>query len=113
MNRIIPLLCLTAEADEKVNITPVLIRFMGKFFLIFAVVAVIAILTPWLAKKVDAFREAHSKPAVPEDPRCKSVRGPYDMPEPRQAATEAAAAEPTKPAAEESTEADAEAHSDK
>lgn len=84
MSRIMPLLCLAAETDEKVNITPLLLRFMGKFFLIFAVVAVIAVLTPWLAKKVDAFREAHSKPAVPEDPRCKAVRGPYDMPEPKQ-----------------------------
>ena len=88
MSRIMPLLCLAAETDEKVNITPILLRFMGKFFLIFAVVAVIAVLTPWLAKKVDAFREAHSKPAVPEDPRCKAVRGPYDMPEPEQENTE-------------------------
>lgn len=88
MSRIMPLLCLAAETDEKVNITPILLRFMGKFFLIFAVVAVIAVLTPWLAKKVDAFREAHSKPAVPEDPRCKAVRGPYDMPEPKQENTE-------------------------
>ena len=70
-----------APAD-MVNITPVLLRFMGKFFLIFAAVAVIAVLTPRLAKKVDAFRENHKKEAPPEDPRCKAVRGPYDMPEP-------------------------------
>ena len=73
---------LAEQAEEQVNITPVLIRFLGKFFLIFAAVAVIAILTPYLAKKVDAFRERHAKPAVPEDPRCKAVKGPYDMPEP-------------------------------
>ncbi|HAG12843.1 MAG TPA: hypothetical protein DCG49_03145 [Ruminococcus sp.] len=73
---------LTAEPEEMVNITPVLLRFIGKFFIIFAVVAVVTILTPWMAKKVDAFREKHEKPAVPEDPRCKAVRGPYDMPEP-------------------------------
>ena len=88
MNRIMPLLLLAAETEEKVNITPVLLKFIGKFFLIFAAVAVIAVLTPWLAKKVDAFREAHAKPAVPEDPRCKAVRGPYDMPEPKKSEPE-------------------------
>ncbi len=88
MNRIMPLLLLAAETEEKVNITPVLLKFIGKFFLIFAAVAVIAVLTPWLAKKVDAFREAHAKPAVPEDPRCKAVRGPYDMPEPKESEPE-------------------------
>ena len=84
MNLFLPLICLTADAEEKVNITPVLLKFIGKFFLIFAAVAVIALLTPWLAKKIDAFRDAHAKPAVPEDPRCKAVRGPYDMPEPKE-----------------------------
>lgn len=88
MNRIMPLLLLAAETEEKVNITPVLLKFIGKFFLIFAAVAVIAVLTPWLAKKVDAFREAHAKPAAPEDPRCKAVRGPYDMPEPKESEPE-------------------------
>ena len=92
MNRIMPLLLLAAETEEKVNITPVLLKFIGKFFLIFAAVAVIAVLTPWLAKKVDAFREAQAKPAVPEDPRCKQVRGPYDMP--KQKEDDASQAEP-------------------
>lgn len=82
MNPILPLLCFAEDTEERVNMTPVLLRFTGKFFLIFAAVAVIALLTPWLAKKVDAFRAAHEKPAAPEDPRCKAVRGPYDMPEP-------------------------------
>lgn len=91
MSRIMPLLCFAEETEEMVNITPVLIRFIGKFFLIFAVVAVIGILTPWLAKKVDAFRESHSKPAAPEDPRCKAVRGPYDLPEPKQKDAESTA----------------------
>ena len=71
-------------SEDMVNVTPVLLKFTGKFFVIFAVVAVIAILTPFMAKRVDAFREKHSKPAAPEDPRCKAVRGPYDMPEPRE-----------------------------
>ena len=34
MNRIMPLLLLAAETEEKVNITPVLLRFIGKFFLV-------------------------------------------------------------------------------
>ncbi|MBR4200637.1 MAG: hypothetical protein IKQ91_05110 [Oscillospiraceae bacterium] len=90
---------LLAEAEERVNITPVLLRFIGKFFLIFAAVAVIALLTPWLAKKIDAFREKHTKPAAPEDPRCKAVRGPYDMPEQKAAAKKAAPPqEPEQPA---------------
>ena len=84
MKWLLPLLCFAEDTEERVNITPVLLRFTGKFFLIFAAVAVIALLTPWLAKKIDTFREAHAKPAVPEDPRCKAVRGPYDMPEPKQ-----------------------------
>lgn len=71
-------------SEDMVNVTPVLMKFIGKFFVIFAVVAIIAILTPRMAKRVDAFREKHSKPAAPEDPRCKAVRGPYDMPEPRE-----------------------------
>ena len=83
MNRLMPLLMLAAETEEKINITPVLLRFIGKFFLIFAAVAVIAVLTPRLAKKIDDFRAAHAKPEAPEDPRCKAVRGPYDMPEPK------------------------------
>lgn len=72
---------LTAAEDEMVNVTPVLLKFIGKFFVIFAVVAVITLLTPKMAAWVDAFRAKHEKPAPPEDPRCKAVRGPYDMPE--------------------------------
>lgn len=76
-----PLLLLAEQTEEQINITPILLRFTGKFFIIFAAVAVIAVLTPWMAKQVDQFKEKHSKPAPPEDPRCKAVRGPYDMPE--------------------------------
>lgn len=72
---------LAEQTEEQINITPILLRFTGKFFIIFAAVAVIAVLTPRMAKKIDQFREKHSKPAPPEDPRCKAVRGPYDMPE--------------------------------
>ena len=77
---LIPLL--PAAEEETVNITPVLLRFGLKFLLIFAAVAVIALLTPRMAKALDAWRAKHEKPAAPEDPRCKAVRGPYDMPEP-------------------------------
>jgi len=70
--------------EDMVNVTPMFTRFIGKFFVIFAVVAVIAILTPRIAKWVDSFRAAHEKPKEPEDPRMKLVRGPYDMPEPKQ-----------------------------
>lgn len=76
------LLLLAEQAEEQVNITPVMLRFIGKFFAIFAIIAVVTVLTPWMAKKVDAFRARHQKESVPEDPRCKAVRGPYDMPEP-------------------------------
>ena len=70
--------------EERVNITPVLLRFTGKFFLLFAAVAVVAILTPWFAKQVDAFREKHGGTPEPKDPRCEIVKGPYDLPEPKQ-----------------------------
>ena len=55
---------------------------LAVLFLIFAAVAVIAIVTPRLAKWVDDLRARGMKDAPPEDPRCKQVRGPYDMPEP-------------------------------
>ena len=77
------LMLLSENNADMVNVTPVLMQFIGKFFVIFAVVAVIAVLTPWLAKKIDGFRAKHEKPAPPEDPRCRQVRGPYDMPEPK------------------------------
>lgn len=81
MNRSSLLMLMAEEAEDYVNLTPVLMRFIGKFFVIFAIVAVIAILTPRMAKFIDDFRAAHEKPASEEDPRCKAVRGPYDMPE--------------------------------
>ena len=82
MSAMMQLVMLAEETEERVNITPVLLRFLGKFFLIFAAVAVIAILTPRLAKWVDDLRARGMKDVPPEDPRCKQVRGPYDMPEP-------------------------------
>ena len=78
------LMLMTENNSDMVNVTPVLMQFIGKFFVIFAVVAIIAVLTPRIAKGIDAFRAKHEKPAPPEDPRCKAVRGPYDMPEPKE-----------------------------
>lgn len=87
------LLILLAESnDDMVNVTPVLMKFIGKFFVIFAVVAVIAVLTPRIAKGIDRLRAKYEKPAPPEDPRCKQVRGPYDMPEQKE--DDASQAEP-------------------
>ena len=82
MSALTVLLAAAEETEERTNITPVLLRFGLKFLAIFAIVAVVTVLTPRMAKWVDAFREKHQKPAQPEDPRCKAVRGPYDMPEP-------------------------------
>ncbi|MBR6107691.1 MAG: hypothetical protein IKQ39_06745 [Oscillospiraceae bacterium] len=76
------LLAAAEETEERTNITPVLIKFGLKFLAIFAIVAVVTVLTPRMAKRVDALREKHRKPEQPEDPRCKAVKGPYDMPEP-------------------------------
>ena len=74
------LLAALEETGDMVNVTPVLTRFLWKFLVIFAVVGLIAVLTPRMAKWIDEFRAKHEKPAPPEDPRCAQVRGPYDMP---------------------------------
>lgn len=73
---------LFALADEMVNVTPALLRFLGKFFAVFGIVAVIGLLTPALAKKIDALRAARKKEDAPEDPRMKAVRGIYDAQDP-------------------------------
>lgn len=67
-----------AFADEMVNITPTMLRFLGKFFAVFGIVAVIGLLTPAIARKVDALRAAKGGKKTPEDPRMKAVRGIYD-----------------------------------
>ena len=72
--------------EDMVNVTPTLLRFIGKFFAVFAIVAVVGIVTPWLAKKIDALRQKNGKTAVPEDGRMKAVKGIYDAQEPEEAA---------------------------
>lgn len=84
---------LMAEDEAYVNVTPTLLRFLLKFLAIFAVVAVVGVLTPWMAKKVDAFRSRHAKTQTPEDPRCAAVKGIYDA-DPPQEETPAADASP-------------------
>ena len=55
--------------------------FILKMLLIFAVIFSLALITPWLAKKVDASLEKHKKksPARVDDE--KAVRSIYDMPD--------------------------------
>ena len=72
--------CIAFAEEEMKNITPTLLRFLGKFAVIFAVIAVLAVLTPKMASKVDAFREKHQK-STEKDPRYTQVRGIYDMPQ--------------------------------
>ena len=74
------LLMLAEEEAEYVNITPTLLKFAAKFFIVFAVIAIVGILTPWMAKKVDAMRAKHADrlKQYEGDPREKAVRGIYD-----------------------------------
>lgn len=80
------LLLLWQEETEYVNVTPTLLRFVTKFFIVFAVIAIVGILTPWMAKKVDAMREKHAartKDLTGDDPRSKAVRSIYDLDPPK------------------------------
>lgn len=72
------LLTAAAEETEYVNITPTLLRFAAKFFIVFAVIAIVGILTPAMAKKVDAMRAKHAKRQMLDDPRCAEVKSIYD-----------------------------------
>lgn len=86
MNRSTLLLCMEA-ADEMTNVTPALLRFLGKFALVFALIGLLAVLTPKLAAKIDAVR-AQARQRRNEDPRCQQVRGIYDLPPAPDAHTE-------------------------
>ena len=83
-------LLLAEEEAEYVNVTPTLLRFAAKFFIVFAVIAVVGILTPWMAKKVDAMREKHAdrvKQITGDDPRADAVRSIYDPAPPKEDAS--------------------------
>ena len=72
---------MTVETPDFIT---VLLKYGIVFLLIFAIVFLLAVLTPWMAKKVDAILLRFgkgNKESTPEDPRCKQVRGIYDMPE--------------------------------
>lgn len=66
------------HAEGMTDITPMLI-FIGKFFVAFGLIALMAVLTPKIAAKVDKIRENH-KQKHPDDPNCSRVRGIYDLP---------------------------------
>ncbi|MBQ5335062.1 MAG: hypothetical protein J6Z45_03855 [Oscillospiraceae bacterium] len=89
-----------AFEEEMVNVTSSLLRFVGKFFAVFAIIALIGILTPWMAKKVDALREKHRGRPAPEDPRMKAVKGIYDAQEPDEASEPSADQDADAPADE-------------
>ena len=59
-------------AEESVNITPVLLKFAGKFFLIFAVVAIIAVL---VAVAIPVFSNQQKRAEVSKG--IANVRGAY------------------------------------
>ena len=87
MHRLMLFLLLTAAETEEeyINITPTLLRFAVKFFIVFAVIAIVGILTPHMAKKVDAMRAKHAKQQYQGDPRCAAVKSPYDIAPPESA----------------------------
>ncbi len=67
---------------ENTDFMTVLLKYGFTFLLIFAIIFLLAVLTPWMAKKADAILlRFRKKDPMSEDPRCKQVRGIYDMPE--------------------------------
>lgn len=73
-------LMLMEASEEMTNITPALLRFLGRFALVFVLIGVLAVLTPKIAAKIDEMR-AHARASrAAEDPRCADVRGIYDLP---------------------------------
>lgn len=73
------LFLLDAQTEGMTDVTPDVLTFLGKFIVIFGLIALIAVLTPKIAAKVDAIR-AKTREAHPDDPNCQKVRGIYDMP---------------------------------
>lgn len=73
------LLLLDARTEGMTDVTPDVLKFLGKFVVIFGLIALMAVLTPKIAAKVDEIR-AKTKEAHPDDVNCQKVRGIYDMP---------------------------------
>ena len=90
--------------EDYVNVTPTLLKFTAKFFVVFAVIALVGVLTPWMAKKVDAMREksAARTKKYTEDPRAKEVRSIYDIAPPEKPAADAPETEHTADTGEDS-----------
>lgn len=69
--------------ENSVDLSMIL-EFMLKSLGVFAVIFVLAVLTPWMAKHVDnwiaRYRESHGGEKSPEDPRLYSVRSIYELP---------------------------------
>ncbi len=61
------------------DVAPTLLPFLWRFLIVFGLIAVIAVLTPKMAAKVDAIR-AKNKEKHPDDENLQKVRGIYDMP---------------------------------
>ena len=68
------------ETVDAGMILEFLLRSLGVFALIF----LIAVLTPWMAKHVDSwianYKKSHGGKKSPEDPRLYTVRSIYELP---------------------------------
>ncbi len=71
--------------NENADFLTVILKYGVILLLIMAIVFVLAVLTPWMAKQVDkviARVKKTKNPAQAEvDPRCAQVKSIYDMPE--------------------------------
>lgn len=69
--------------NENADFLTVILKFGLIVMLIMAIVFVLAVLTPWMAKQVDkmiARMKKKENPAQEEvDPRCAQVKGIYDV----------------------------------
>ncbi|MDE5884798.1 MAG: hypothetical protein K2H29_06980 [Oscillospiraceae bacterium] len=68
---------------ETVDVGMIL-EFLLKSLGVFAVIFLIAVLTPWMAKHVDSwianYKKSHGGKKSPEDPRLYTVRSIYELP---------------------------------
>ncbi len=75
--------------NENADFLTVILKYGVILMLIMAIIFVLAVLTPWMAKQVDkviARVKKKENPAQAEvDPRCAQVKSIYDMPEASQA----------------------------
>lgn len=71
------------NANEPVS-TSMILEFLLKSLGVFAVIFLIAVLTPWMAKHVDSwiahYRTSHGGKKSTDDPRLYAVRSIYELP---------------------------------